>query len=258
MANPIQEWNSAPEGARRFRLTLAYDGTDFVGSQWQAAGRTVQGELERAVSELHGTRVAVELAGRTDSGVHALGMVAAYDAQTRLRAETVCRALNARLPRDVRVLRCEEAAQGFDPRFDAKSKRYRYRLWVAEEAHPLVRRTVWHIRPPLEAERMREACRMLEGERDFGAFRSTGSGSGSAVRTLTLVRLRQSGRLWRLEFEGKGFLRHQVRAMVGTLVEVGRGRMDLSEFAAALGSGRRELAGPTAPARGLVLVRVRY
>jgi tRNA pseudouridine38-40 synthase len=237
---------------------VAYEGTRFAGSQRQAGARTVQGELERAAAELHGAPIHMDLAGRTDSGVHALGMVAAYGVETRLEPAVICRALNARLPEDLRVLRCEPVEAQFHPRFNATGKRYRYRLWVAEQPHPLVRRTTWHVRPPLQAEPMAEACRLLEGERDFSAFRSSGSGSGSGVRRLRRARLRVHGRLWSIDFDGSGFLRHQIRAMVGTLVEVGRGRTNLEELCRLLALGRRELAGPTAPAHGLILLRVRY
>jgi tRNA pseudouridine38-40 synthase len=246
------------DALRRVRLTLAYDGTDFAGSQRQASGRTVQGELERAAGELHGEPVSVLLAGRTDSGTHALGMVAAYTVRTRLGPQVLARALNARLGPDMRVLGCEWAAPEFHPRFDARSKLYRYRLWVAEHSHPLVRRTAWHVRGPLDASAMREALGALVGERDFGAFRSSGSEVRTSVRRLLRARLGRRGRLWTFELEGSGFLRHQVRAMVGTLLEVGRGRLQLEGFRAIVEAARREAAGPTAPAHGLVLVRVLY
>src|SRR5688572_22531860 len=126
---------------KRFRLTLAYDGTNFVGSQRQARGRTVQAEMEKALSLLHEQAFQLDLAGRTDSGVHALGMVAAYTVETWLTPTKIRRALNARLSPDLRVVGCEMASESFHPRFDAVSKRYHYRLWVAQEAHPLLLRT---------------------------------------------------------------------------------------------------------------------
>jgi tRNA pseudouridine38-40 synthase len=243
---------------KRFRLKLAYDGTAFVGSQRQARGRTVQAEVEKALSSLHEQSFQLDLAGRTDSGVHALGMVAAYTVETWLTPVKVRRALNARLPPDVRVVGCELVPQGFHPRFDAKSKTYCYRLWVAPEAHPLLLRNTWHVTPGLDRKAMAAACELLLGEHDFGAFRSKGSGEGHAVRRMLVSRLRCRGRLFILEFEGTGFLRHQVRAMVGTLMDVGRGQMSLSEFSRLLETGRREDAGATVPPHGLILIRIRY
>ncbi len=244
--------------SKRFRLVLSYDGTDFFGSQRQAEGRTVQSELERASALLHGQRIPIHFAGRTDRGVHALGMVAAYTVATDLDEAVIGRALNARLPRDLRVMECTQVDLGFHPRFDARSKLYRYRLWVGRELPPLVRRTTWRVRWKLDTEQMDRACELLIGEKDFAAFMAAGSNVRSTIRRMEVARLSRNGHLWELDFQGNGFLRHQVRTLVGTLLDVGRGWTSVDHFACLLQGGSRSGAGRTAPAHGLTLVRVAY
>jgi len=248
----------------RFRITVSYDGTDFVGWQRQAAGVSIQGLLEDALAELDEAAVSVLGAGRTDAGVHALGQVAAFTLTRVIAADVVVRALNVRLPLSVRVLEAEEVATDFHPQFAATSKAYRYRIWNSDIVSPFERQYVWHVFGALDVAAMNEAARMLEGTHDFAAFQGTGSDVKTTERTVfsSLV-LRQaqderSESVIRYEVSGAGFLRHMVRAIVGTLVEIGRGRRPPEWMREVVASRNRSEAGVTAPAAGLCLVRVDY
>jgi len=243
----------------RFRLTLEYDGTDFLGWQVQARGaRTVQGTLETAAARLFGAPVAVTGAGRTDAGVHAEGQVASLAADTPLAGREIRKALNARLPDDLVVKGCRPVGDGFDPRRDARSKLYRYQFWNGSERSPLRRRR-WHRVPGmLDPVAMGRAARAFEGRHDFASLQSTGSSVRSTVRSLSRCEVVAAGREIRLLVEGSGFLRHMVRALAGTLLEVGRGRRRPDSMAGLLAACDRARAGPTAPAHGLTLVAVRY
>jgi len=253
---------------RTLKLTLSYDGTRLVGWQRQAAGDSVQGVLEDALALFEGGPVTVHGAGRTDAGVHALGQVASVQVSFAHDAVTLARALNAQLPEDVRVLSVDEAAPGFHARFDARSKTYRYCIRNGPVASPFERPFVWHVPQPLDVEAMRQAASCLLGRHDFSAFRSVGTDTPDSVRTLHASAVVESpvavpwlgdgGRLLTYEVTGDGFLRHMVRAIVGTLVEVGRGWRDPVQMDALLQSGNRARAGATAPAQGLFLVRVVY
>ncbi len=243
----------------KLRLVLEYDGTDFAGWQAQVGRRTVQGALEAAIERVTGARVRVVGAGRTDAGVHAEGQVASVGLATRLAPAELQRALNAVLPRDVAVVRLASAPEGFHARRDAASKLYRYTVWNGRSPSPLRTRRAHWVRAELDLEAMRRAARALEGRHDFAAFQATGSQVGTTVRTLARLEWRgRVGRELRLEVEGSGFLRHMVRTLAGTLLEVGRGRRRATSMRALLRARDRSRAGPTAPARGLTLVRVRY
>jgi tRNA pseudouridine38-40 synthase len=250
----------------RFRITLAYDGTDFVGWQRQAAGVSIQGLLEDALAELDEAAVTVLGAGRTDAGVHALGQVAAFTLTRAIAADAVVRALNVRLPLSVRVLEAEEVAVDFHPQFAATSKTYRYRIWNSDVVSPFERLYAWHVFGALDVAAMNEAARMLEGTHDFAAFQGTGSDVKTTERTVfsSLVlppspRLRRNHEpVIRYEVCGGGFLRHMVRTIVGTLVEIGRGRRPPEWMREVVASRQRSDAGVTAPAAGLFLVRVDY
>jgi tRNA pseudouridine38-40 synthase len=248
---------------RTFRITLAYDGTDFVGWQRQAAGVSIQGLLEAALRELDGRDVAVTGAGRTDAGVHALGQVAAFSIERPLTADVVARALNARLPDAVRVLSAEETPGSFHARFDARAKSYRYRICNRDVLSPFERRYAWHVPSALDAAAMQVAAHILEGVHDFAAFRSVGSDTKTTEREIFSSRIAdcRSQIDWEsatinYEITGTGFLRHMVRAIVGSIVEVGRGRHPPEWMAEVLASRDRGRAGPTAPAEGLFLVSV--
>ncbi len=253
---------------RTIKLLLAYDGTDYVGWQRQARGRSIQGELERALAEIEGRPVAVVGAGRTDAGVHALGQVASVQLVGRIETSVLVRALNAKLPPDIRVLAAETVAADFHARYAARRKTYRYHLTNGPLASPFTLRYAWHVREPLDLFAMREAAGRLPGRRDFAAFQNVGTEVASTVRTLHSIVVGPGaapfpappapGSPASVEVAGEGFLRHMVRIIVGTLVEVGLGRVEASAVTAILASRARERAGPTAPARGLFLVAVDY
>jgi tRNA pseudouridine38-40 synthase len=253
---------------RILKLTLSYDGTRLVGWQRQAEGESVQGVLEAALTRFEGRPVTVHGAGRTDAGVHALGQVASVEVTFAHDTTTLARALNAHLPEDVRVLSVHDAPPGFHARFDARSKTYRFCIRNGPVASPFERPFVWHVPQPLDVEAMRQAASRLLGRHDFSAFRSLGTDVPDSVRTLhasavvetagAVPWLGDGGRLLTYEVTGDGFLRHMVRAIVGTLVEVGRGWRDPAQMDALLQSGDRARAGATAPAHGLFLVRVDY
>jgi tRNA pseudouridine38-40 synthase len=248
---------------RTFKITVSYDGTDFSGFQSQLNVRSVQSELETALAQVEGTRVVVHAAGRTDAGVHALGQVASFALSNTILPADLCRALNAKLPEDVRVLFVEEAAAGFNARFHARSKVYRYRISNTPVLSPFQRRYAWHISRTLDLGAMRAAARELVGTHDFASFRAIGASARTSVRTVTRSEwteepLASGGRLLTYDIAGDGFLKYMVRTIVGTLVEVGDGRRSPAAIRALLEAKNRAAAGPTAPPSGLYLVRVDY
>ena len=252
---------------RTLKLTVAYDGTRFVGWQRQSNGVSIQGLLEQALEQLEGAPVVVHGAGRTDAGVHAAGQVASVRVTCKHDAPTVGLALNARLPPDIRVTAVDEAPTGFHARFIAHEKTYRYQIDAGAVASPLLRRLAWHVDAPLDITAMDAAAAALSGTHDFAAFRSSGSAVATSIRTLTVSHVRSSRAalpdsdahpLVVYDVRGNGFLRHMVRAIVGTLVEVGKGQRSAASMDALLSGRSRGLAGPTAPAHGLFLVRVDY
>lgn len=264
---------SSPEGApsenpRLVALELQYDGTDFCGWQSQAQGeRTVQDALTDAIERITGQRVMVSGAGRTDSGVHALGQVASFSTNSKLSPEVLVRALNAVLPYDLRVIKLIDAPDGFHPRFSATGKRYGYYIANAPVMPPFARPYAWHFPKALDALAMREAASSFVGRHDFKAFQAAGSDVTDTVRTiwrcqvltdLPPVAPGMEGMQIKVVVEGGGFLRHMVRTMVGTLVEVGSGALAAGDVAGIIASVQRSNAGPTAPARGLFLEEVYY
>ena len=242
-----------------FKITLAYDGTDYVGWQRQANGISIQALIEDALRVLDGGDVTVAGAGRTDAGVHALGQVASFTLARELRPDALLRAINAHLPPDIRALSAEEAPPGFHPRFGARRKTYRYRVWNGDVLSPFERAYAWHVPGPLDVEAMRAAARLLEGRHDFAAFQATGSSVATTEREIfqSAIGNLQSAMLV-YEVAGSGFLRHMVRIIVGSLVEVGRGRQPVEWIGAVIASRDRTAAGPTAPPHGLFLVGVDY
>jgi tRNA pseudouridine38-40 synthase len=252
---------------RNLKLTIAYDGTRFVGWQRQLEGESIQGLLEEALSSIEGGPVTVHGAGRTDAGVHALGQVASAAVTFSHDAQTLLRALNAQLPSEIRVIRLEDVGREFHARFGATRKTYRYLICHDPVIPPFHRAFAWHLPEPLDLVSMQDAARLLIGTHDFGAFRSTGTPVRTTVRTLSDSRFQRYAAdlalapdLSHLAYEitGDGFLRHMVRAIVGTLVDVGRRRRSPDSIALLLENAGRADAGPTAPAHGLFLVRVDY
>jgi tRNA pseudouridine38-40 synthase len=247
---------------RTLKLTLQYDGTDFVGWQRQPNGVSIQELVERALEPIEGQPVTVIGAGRTDAGVHAIGQVASVQLESAIDLATLQRALNATLPDAVRVTAVDEAPADFNARFAAIGKVYEYRIWNGPVVPPFERRYVWHVPQKLDLDRMREAGRALIGRHDFTAFRAAGSEVATSERTLRCLNVEATddaeAEKVTLVVAGDGFLRHMVRAIAGTLVDVGLRRRSIDSVAAALASRDRAQAGATAPALGLFLVRVDY
>lgn len=243
---------------RTLRLLIAYDGTAYSGWQRQLNGPTIQAAIEDAFVPLHGEAPTVTGAGRTDTGVHALGQVASVRVTTALAVESIRRALNVRLAPDIRILAVTEAHPDFHARFAAVGKTYRYRIVTNEVAFPFDRWFVWHLPARLHLDAMRAAAAHLCGRHDFASFQSAHSSVVGTVRTLTRLDLHPSSDGVIIEVHGDGFLRHMVRAMVGTLVDVGAGRRPPESMPALIRACSRDAAGDTAPASGLTLVSVDY
>ena len=246
---------------RRIRITVAYDGTEYHGWQVQPALQTIQGTLEEVFGGIEGRPVHVAGSGRTDAGVHALAQVAALDTENRIPLDNLRRAANRLLPPDIRVMRVEEAAANFNPRYDAKRKTYEYRIFRGEICAPFERRYVLHHPYPLRVADMIAAAALLEGEQDFSAFAASDERDelgASKVRTVFCSKLSVEGERMIYRVTGSGFLKHMVRNMVGVLLEVGKGNVDREGVRERLKPGCAIPAGPTAPARGLFLISVEY
>jgi tRNA pseudouridine38-40 synthase len=244
---------------RNLRLTLSYDGTDFHGWQTQPGLRTVQQTLEEAIADLtREPRVRVNASGRTDTGVHAVGQVVNFRTSSPLAPDVLLRAINARLPADVVVRSAEEVHESFDANRDALCKLYRYVIHDGEVPDLFMRRYCHHSRYRLDAAAMARAAEALRGRHDFRCFETQWPNRASSVRTITHLALnRFADWLW-LDVEADGFLYNMVRAIAGTLINVGRGYWPESHVAALVAAGERTQAGPTAPAQGLFLMRVTY
>jgi tRNA pseudouridine38-40 synthase len=252
---------------RTLKLTIAYDGTNFAGWQRQATERTVQAVIEDALVPFEGERVVITGAGRTDAGVHAAGQVASLRMQSGIDTVDLQRALNATLPDDIRILDVEEAPPAFNARFDARRKTYHYLLWSGSVMPPSLRYHAWHVAQPLAFDVMNAAANVLLGTHDFAAFQAAGSDVQTTARALVVSRIVRlspgptipmGDGLLCYEVTGSGFLRHMVRNIVGTLVDVGRGRLAPEEMRTILISRDRGRASATAPAHGLILWAVEY
>ncbi len=245
--------------AQRFKLTVEYDGGAFVGWQRQENGPSVQEALEEAVFLYCGQRAVVHGSGRTDAGVHALGQAAHFDIDTALPAETAMHALNFHLkPRPVSVLACEAVGEDFHARFSARRRRYLYRIVNRRAPLAIDRGRAWQVPRLLDAAAMHEAAQVLVGHHDFTAFRASRCQAKSPLKTLDRLDVEREDEDIRIHAEARSFLHNQVRAMVGTLMSVGQGRMTAADVAAALEGRDRSACGPTAPPQGLYLVAVEY
>jgi len=241
---------------QNYRMVLAYDGTDFKGWQRQPDERTVQGVVEEAVFRITRKRASVHGAGRTDAGVHAMGQVASFKVATRLTEGDLIRALNAVLPWDVRILDLKKAPAGFHARRSARSKVYRYRIILSPRIGPFDFRYALHWPCPLDLRAMRRAAALFVRRADFTAFSS--NRERNPVRAVRRSEIRKKGDEIVYTVEAEGFLRYMVRTIVGTLLEVGRGRLAPEDIDEIFRRRERLLAGATAPAKGLCLVRVGY
>ncbi|MDD5474955.1 MAG: tRNA pseudouridine(38-40) synthase TruA [Syntrophales bacterium] len=243
---------------RNIRIIVEYEGTSYLGWQRQAGGVTIQGLLEAAAGKILQEEIRLIGSGRTDAGVHALNQVANFKTGSSLPTLNILRGMNSLLPFDIAVRAIEEVDESFHSRFNAISKEYHYLIYNSPVRSPLNHNRSWHIPDPLDMNIMNEAAEFIRGSNDFGAFRSTGSCTSSAVRTVTRAGFAREGDLVTFEIEADGFLRHMVRSIVGTLVTVGRGRATPDGFRSILESRDRKLAGMTAPPGGLFLMNVRY
>lgn len=241
----------------QYRFILEYDGTDYHGWQIQPGARTVQATLERALAQLIGEPVRVAAAGRTDAGVHASGQVASFRTESQLPPETIARALNALTPDDLSIRDVLIVDDSFDVRRSARRRTYVYRIWTRRVASPFWRRYAWHLTRPLDVAAMSAAAAALLGEHDFTSFRAAGCDAAHPVRRVMRSEVTVAGDLISYTIEANAFLRHMVRNIVGTLVEVGSGRRD-ADIASLLLLRDRTAAGKTAPAQGLCLTRVDY
>ncbi len=243
----------------RYKLTIEYDGRPFAGWQWQNNALTVQQVLQEAVGKFCGEAAEVQGAGRTDAGVHALGQVAHVDIAKETTTDTVRDALNFHCqPWPVSVLKAEAVPDDFHARFSAIGRRYRYRIVNRRAKLALEAGRAWHVQVPLDAEAMQAAAQLLVGHHDFSGFRSSQCQARSALKTLDRLDVRREGEAIVIEAAARSFLHNQVRIMVGTLKRLGEGKLGRDRIRAALDSGKREEAGPTAPPDGLYLTEVVY
>ena len=267
---------------RTFKLTIAYDGTHYAGWQRQANALSIQQILEEEIDAIVGAHHPLNAAGRTDAGVHAAAQVASISFDHEIAIEDLQRALNARLKArnagDILIRAIEEMPDRWDARIFSKSKTYRYAIWNGSIPSPFFRHVVWHVPMPLDLDRMQRATAPLIGEHDFVAFKGRGTDVQTTVRTVLSAQINaidlgtdqpvalspldslpdDRGRLLRLEISGTGFLRHMVRTIAGTLVDIGRGNMEVDDMRAILEKGERAMTGQTAPPQGLMLWKVHY
>ncbi len=246
----------------KFKLTIAYDGTNYSGWQIQKIGLGVQQRVEEALAKIFPSVKRIHSSSRTDTGVHALGMVAHVEiprAEFKMTVNKLALAINAHLPPDIRILSAKSCAEKFHARFDAKGKQYRYFVWNHPAMNPLLRQQAWHVGRSLDLAAMRSAAKWFLGKHDFKSLAGTRSYEmESTVRTLTRCDLKRNGLLLTFIIEGDGFLYRMCRGIVGTLVQVGQGKINADEIQNILASQDRRVAGMTAPAHGLVLWKVFY
>ena len=243
---------------RRIKLTVAYDGTNYHGWQYQPGSPTIEGELNKHLSELFKEEIIVIGASRTDSGVHALCNVAVFDTEARIPAERVAYALNQRLPEDIRIRKSEEVVSDFHPRKQATRKTYEYKIVNEEFSNPTERLYAHFTYVPLDENKMQEAADYLIGEHDFQSFCAAGSTAQTTVRTIYDITVERKETIISIKVTGNGFLYNMVRIIAGTLIEVGKGRFKPEQVKEILEAKDRTKAGPTAPAKGLMLYQYQF
>ena len=254
---------------RYIKITLQYDGTDYSGWQVQKKERTIQQIIEDAIYTVTGERLRITGAARTDAGVHAFAQIAAFKTQSNLEPQVFLRAINANIPHDIRVINAEECSEDFHPRYSAKNKTYSYRISHKGAYAVFLRRYSWQVPYQLNCDLMREAVEYLIGKHDFSCFRASGCSSKNPVRIIFKIEIVEDSfvdfmnfkfnvPLIKISIQADAFLRHMVRNIVGTLVEIGRGKQPVSYAKEVLGLKDRRFSGPTAPAQGLFLEEIIY
>ncbi|MDD4956560.1 MAG: tRNA pseudouridine(38-40) synthase TruA [Candidatus Omnitrophica bacterium] len=243
---------------RNIKLVIAYDGTDYKGWQFQDNGLTVQEMMERALGRVLGRKHRVHGASRTDSGVHALGQVVGFKTSHTIPVEKLPLALNPVLPETISVISAEEVDADFHVRFSAVSKKYTYHIFNSRQRDPFIEKYSWRVPYRLDIALMRKESRALLGKHDFKSFQAKDKIERGAVRTISGISIRKAGKNVHVTVKGDGFLYNMVRNVVGTLVDIGRGYLPPGSMKAILEKKDRVHAGPTAPAKGLFLVEVRY
>lgn len=257
----------------RYKAVISYDGTNYVGWQKQHNGLSVQEVLEDAMSKTFNTYTKVTASGRTDAGVHALGQVVHFDAETSIPVDKIPYAVNTSLPRDISVLSVEKVSDDFNARFDAKKKTYCYKMYLSHHVLPLLEKTHHHVMVKLDLNKMKEACKIIEGTHDFKCFEASGSVVKNTVRTIYSLQIdsapimgakmyEKDGLVYDCELSitvtGNGFLYNMVRIIAGTLLYVGNGKLSVDDVKNIIDKKDRTLAGKTLPAEGLFLVNVEY
>lgn len=243
---------------RNIKLTISYDGTRYAGWQFQKNGRSIQETIQDAIKKVTGKASYLTGSGRTDAGVHAMAQVANFRTRSKLPVKNIQMALNRSLPRDIAIVRAEEADAGFNSRYSAKSKIYRYTIFNNDFLAPLARHFAVKCFYPLDISLMRKAAGILKGRHDFKAFQARDGIERKSVRTLKSISVKKAGDIIYIDMEANGFLYNMARNIAGTLVDAGRGRMPVDDIRSILNKKDRRLSGPTMPAKGLCLVRVVY
>lgn len=244
--------------AIRIKCLTEYDGTAYVGFQVQPNGLSIQEVLENCLEEILGHQVRIVSASRTDAGVHAYGQVIAFDTSSTIPPERITRAVNNRLPADIRMVSSEAVTTEFHPRYDARSKKYQYLIYRTLSGSAFWQHRAWIYLHPLDWEKMQKSAAKMVGRHDMTCFCAAGSAVKDKVRTIDQCYWQEDGPVWTLNITGDGFVYHQVRNMVGTMVEIGRGFWEPDYIDFLFENNDRTLAGPTAPAAGLYLQQVIY
>ena len=243
---------------KRFKMIVAYDGTNYHGFAKQNEAITVQGTLEKAIQKITQEEVVSLGAGRTDAGVHAKGQCVTFDSLTKIPAERLLKAINSQLPPDIVVQSVEEVDESFHPRFGAKRKTYRYQIWCGKLPDPFTYRYALHYPYPLNETLMQEAAYSMVGEHDFACFCASGSQVKDTVRKIYSIDVKREGDMISIDICGNGFLYNRVRIIVGTLLYVNEGNLSTAEISEIIISKDRKKAGPTVPPQGLTMLSIVY